>query len=322
MRYSALELVAAPLGPTSGAHADLAAEPAHRAAREAFEQLLEAPLEQGGSARHDLWVEVIKLCEDWLRCSRDVRPAAMIAVAWTRFDAERGLQAGLRLLRAVVGQCGSPPTGGDDEAAGWIEFFGQAQTALQAAPLPTPSKAEGFVETGAWSDRESIGDCISHLESLAGVLEESSRTVAAREAHVLREALAGRLNALTESAMRGDDLRELGLDIHVDRAVQHALLDRILCDASADQAASSPGSGTLSALKTVADRHRGQPFSLNPVTMDLVAAALHEWFAPPAAQQAVWRVIAGRVARTLYDDPRAHERLAALWGRLAMESAA
>lgn len=75
--------------------------------------------------------------------------------------------------------------------------------------------------------------------------------------------------------------------------------------------------GDMEALKEVARRHRGRPFSLEPVAVDLVEAMLHQQF--PVRPESVdkWRAIAAQVAQTLCDDPHSYDRLRNLWKHLS-----
>ena len=67
------------------------------------------------------------------------------------------------------------------------------------------------------------------------------------------------------------------------------------------------------ALKGVARLHRREPLSLEPVTVELVQAMLSSFFSSWAENPSVWRPIATRVARTLFEDGRSHERLRSVW---------
>ncbi len=75
----------------------------------------------------------------------------------------------------------------------------------------------------------------------------------------------------------------------------------------------------LDALRAVASRHAGCPFSLEPVTVAMVEAVLADTYQHLFADQDGWRKMVADVARTLYEDAPAHERLANLWAELCNE---
>lgn len=72
----------------------------------------------------------------------------------------------------------------------------------------------------------------------------------------------------------------------------------------------------LKPLLEVAERHRGRPLELEPVAVDLVDAALRDYFRQGPGGMDEWRQISRRVAETLFEDPTARERLEAFWNRL------
>jgi hypothetical protein len=110
--------------------------------------------------------------------------------------------------------------------------------------------------------------------------------------------------------------------LHPQVELGRALLARLLGEGGGPDDLSPPLQPTqMRAVREVARRLSGQPFSLNPVTVELVKAALIEWIGPGAARSEPepgpgWLDIADRIAATLYDDPVTHDRLAALWARL------
>lgn len=73
----------------------------------------------------------------------------------------------------------------------------------------------------------------------------------------------------------------------------------------------------LGALRSVVERHRGRPFALEPIAVELIGAILHErlndWGLAPAARQAMTH----QIAETIYDDPVTRGRFQALWTRLS-----
>lgn len=73
----------------------------------------------------------------------------------------------------------------------------------------------------------------------------------------------------------------------------------------------------LKPLLEVAERHRGRPLELDPVTVDLVDAALRDYFRQGPGGMDEWRQIARRIAETLFEDPAAHGRMEVFWNRLS-----
>lgn len=97
------------------------------------------------------------------------------------------------------------------------------------------------------------------------------------------------------------------------------LLDVVLEQTLAALAADGSPPACLDALRAVAHRHAGCPFSLEPVTVALVEAVLADTYQHLFADQEGWRKMVADVARTLYEDAPAHERLANLWAELCNE---
>lgn len=73
------------------------------------------------------------------------------------------------------------------------------------------------------------------------------------------------------------------------------------------------------AFSEVARRYRGRPLVVEPVATELVGAMLVTLLPSPANSAEDRAAIARHVARTLMDDPRCSERLAALWKRCCEE---
>ncbi|MBX3411205.1 MAG: hypothetical protein KF708_00705 [Pirellulales bacterium] len=71
------------------------------------------------------------------------------------------------------------------------------------------------------------------------------------------------------------------------------------------------------ALRDVVQRHRGAPFSRNPVVSDLIAALLRERLTGWKLAEAAQREITGLIADTLYEDAASRDRLRAMWENLA-----
>ncbi len=98
-----------------------------------------------------------------------------------------------------------------------------------------------------------------------------------------------------------------------DPALLESVLQQTLSICSSDEPL-DPGSRR--ALEEVAARHRGEPFSVEPVAVELVAAVLHSQGKASSNSADAWRSVAFQVARTLCEDPTSRGRLETFWGRL------
>jgi hypothetical protein len=72
----------------------------------------------------------------------------------------------------------------------------------------------------------------------------------------------------------------------------------------------------FAALLEVAKRHPGEPLSLDPIAVELVAACLQVQMPAIAARETLSRRMYAWVASSLLDDPAAQQRLSELWARL------
>ncbi|NQT37023.1 MAG: hypothetical protein HQ581_06015 [Planctomycetes bacterium] len=72
----------------------------------------------------------------------------------------------------------------------------------------------------------------------------------------------------------------------------------------------------MGALREVVARHPGQPFSKEPIALEMVWAVLCDHFRIDPTGSVAWRAASAHIAETLFDDPRTRERLATLWNRL------
>jgi hypothetical protein len=72
----------------------------------------------------------------------------------------------------------------------------------------------------------------------------------------------------------------------------------------------------VSALREVARRRRGEPFSLEPVAVEMVEAVLRTLLGAPSGEEQAWGTVSRAVAETLCDHPASEKRLRALWERL------
>jgi hypothetical protein len=69
-------------------------------------------------------------------------------------------------------------------------------------------------------------------------------------------------------------------------------------------------------LLDVARRYPGEPLSLDPIAIELVAACLQTQFPALVRRDALSRRMYAWVASSLLEDPAARQRLAELWARL------
>jgi hypothetical protein len=92
------------------------------------------------------------------------------------------------------------------------------------------------------------------------------------------------------------------------------VLDRVLREALVTIAPSEwlRGQG-LEAVSAVARRHRGEPFALDPIAVELVEALLGLLLGRARDGASPWQRMSVAVAETLCDDPVANGRLESLW---------
>lgn len=72
---------------------------------------------------------------------------------------------------------------------------------------------------------------------------------------------------------------------------------------------------TSKSLCRLVSRHKGRPFALEPIGVELVSIVLKTQF-QSLGSTALDDGIAARVAATLYEDPQSRTRLEAFWSRL------
>ncbi len=70
------------------------------------------------------------------------------------------------------------------------------------------------------------------------------------------------------------------------------------------------------ALLQVTARYRDQPFSLEPIAVEMVWAILQTHFQTLSHSTGFWRMVSAEIAQTLFDDPQARPRLEELWRHL------
>ncbi len=97
------------------------------------------------------------------------------------------------------------------------------------------------------------------------------------------------------------------------------LLDQVLFQTAMNSLQAPPGdAGLRKVLANVAELHHGQLLELDPVVVDLVHATLASQFPLFGSQQRNWRAVSEKIARVLWDDPTARERLQKLWNELSV----
>jgi hypothetical protein len=103
-----------------------------------------------------------------------------------------------------------------------------------------------------------------------------------------------------------------------DPAVGSHMLDQILeLTSGGEPKAGFVEPADVAAMRDVAKALGGQPFSLEPVVVELIHAVLELQFQKAGIPSATVRQMARQVATTLYDDPQARQRLETLWSRLS-----
>jgi hypothetical protein len=122
---------------------------------------------------------------------------------------------------------------------------------------------------------------------------------------------------MSSGRQSSDDSRRDSVHENRSPAASPDSLDRILDHTL--NAAAAPGSidpGDLAAFRDAARTHVGQPFSYEPVAVELVFAALCRQFEPRDSQTPALHAAAEQIAAALCDDPESRGRLEQLWGRL------
>jgi hypothetical protein len=100
------------------------------------------------------------------------------------------------------------------------------------------------------------------------------------------------------------------------RAADSGLLERVLKQTLEICEIGEPVTrDEMQAFRDVAARHRGQPLELEPVAVELVAAAIGG-LCPARNNSEFWRNLTVQVARILMDDPSTFARLNSFWIRL------
>lgn len=112
--------------------------------------------------------------------------------------------------------------------------------------------------------------------------------------------------------------RTTGADSHPRSTADPALLEAVLQQTLAMSGAADDATARdLGALRLVVERHRGRPFALEPVAVDLIDALLHDKLDEGKLTPAARRTMVEQIAQSIYEDPVTHGRFQALWTRLS-----
>ena len=76
--------------------------------------------------------------------------------------------------------------------------------------------------------------------------------------------------------------------------------------------------GDMEAMREVAQLFRGQPLTLDPITIELIHSSLRSRFGNKSST-AELHVMAKEIAMSLFDDPLSRERLETLWNQLSQD---
>jgi len=102
------------------------------------------------------------------------------------------------------------------------------------------------------------------------------------------------------------------------QSIDPALLERVLRETAELWQEEPPSvNGDFNALQEVARQHRGESLVTGPIAGELVYAVVRPRFQGPGDSSVFWQNVSVHVAETLLGDPVAHDRLQALWVRLA-----
>ena len=97
-----------------------------------------------------------------------------------------------------------------------------------------------------------------------------------------------------------------------------SLLESVLRQTEAMTDADEPPSrAEMEAVEEVARRLAGEPFSLDPVAVELVSAMLLVQYGSQWNSPGLWRVVSERIARSIFESPPSRERMERLWDRLS-----
>ena len=102
-----------------------------------------------------------------------------------------------------------------------------------------------------------------------------------------------------------------------DRTCDRTLMERVLRRTlQENDAGARLEDADQEALLQVTARYRNQPFSLEPIAVEMVSAVLQTHFQKLFDSAGFWRMVSAEIAQTLFDDPLARPRLEGLWHRL------
>jgi hypothetical protein len=123
-------------------------------------------------------------------------------------------------------------------------------------------------------------------------------------------------SASSGSQNNGGPFKPAANDVSPPRAADSSLLERVLRQTQEIFGTAEPlDRNDLQALRDVAARYRGRPLELEPMAVELVAAAIGG-ICPSKKNTEFWRHVTVQVASILMNDPTTFARMNALWIRL------
>lgn len=99
----------------------------------------------------------------------------------------------------------------------------------------------------------------------------------------------------------------------MDRDALESVLRRSLIETEDTQIASQ----MLAAMAAVAQRHRGEPFTFEPVAVELIDSLLRALYPGAGEGGEQWQAMSSSIAASLCDDASAYNRLESFWKRLS-----
>ncbi|OYV84499.1 MAG: hypothetical protein B7Z73_15320 [Planctomycetia bacterium 21-64-5] len=100
------------------------------------------------------------------------------------------------------------------------------------------------------------------------------------------------------------------------RMADGKLLDRIVEETLHTDVEGNDDAEDLRLLRQVAARFPRAPFELQPVGVEMVCALVGPQYRRLLESEEAWLAMMHAVTQTLFDDPRARQRLESLWQRL------
>jgi hypothetical protein len=100
--------------------------------------------------------------------------------------------------------------------------------------------------------------------------------------------------------------------------VDRKLLESVLRETLATERCDEPlEPRQREALRQIAQQHRGEPLTLEPVGVQLVDAILRSEVPVLAMAPETWRAMTAQIAATFFEDPGLRARIELLWNHLS-----